>query len=327
MSEPTIDNVRFGSDGLIPAIVQDAVTGDVLMLAYLNEQALRLTVTTRQAHFWSRSRNRLWRKGETSGHTQVVDEIRINCEQNSLLLLVRQTGAVCHDGYPTCFYRRIDETGALTIVSARAFDPSDVYGAASLNPETERDQDIDALAEATRRQLGAYAYLRDHDFTSDSGTSRRLRSADENVGSRIAEELRELAGVLVGEHLHADAASDLRLEASQVIYWVLLLAVREGISWSRLRPDRALASSEDRVPVETVVALLRADASRWKTGQPDDTDLAATAHATLHLVGLACQSGSLDPLAVVTSDLDELRTRPYLAAYFGRDDGRNERGS
>ena len=108
------------TDGLAPVVVQDAVSGDVLMLAFMNDDALRLTHETGRAHYWSRSRNALWRKGETSGHEQLVDEIRVNCEQNSLLLLVRQVGAVCHDGYPTCFYRRTAPDGSLTIV-ARAF--------------------------------------------------------------------------------------------------------------------------------------------------------------------------------------------------------------
>jgi phosphoribosyl-AMP cyclohydrolase len=119
--------VQYGADGLAPVVVQDAVSGDVLMLAFMNDDALRLTQETGRAHFWSRGRNALWRKGETSGHEQLVDEIRVNCEQNSLLLLVRQVGAVCHDGYPTCFYRRTAPDGSLTIVRNRAFDPSSVY--------------------------------------------------------------------------------------------------------------------------------------------------------------------------------------------------------
>ncbi|MBA3449722.1 MAG: phosphoribosyl-AMP cyclohydrolase [Chloroflexia bacterium] len=324
MSEPAVENLKFGPDGLIPAIVQDVVTGDVLMLAYMNDEAFRRTSTTRQTHFWSRSRNTIWRKGETSGHTQIVDEIRINCEHNSLLLLVRQTGAVCHTGYPTCYYRRIDEAGDLTIVRARAFDPSAVYGGASHESEPELARDIDALGEATRQQFGAYAYLRDRGFTAQSDTSRRLRTPDGTTGTRIADELRELAGVLAGEHRHADLRSDLRLEASQVLYWVLLQALQGGVSWARLRPDRALARGDEVMPGETVVRLLRAEAARWENRQTTEHDAGATAHATLHLVGLACQSGGLDPLEVVTSDLDELRTRPYLAAYFGRDDWRDE---
>jgi len=318
MIEPTLHNLRLGIDGLIPAVVQDAVTGDVLMLASMNAEAVRLTATTRQAHYWSRSRKKLWRKGETSGHIQYVDEIRVNCEQSSLLLIVRQIGAVCHDGYPTCFYRRVEDNGELTVVRERAFDPSAVYGDTSLpqEPGPAPKHEIDPLAEATRRQFGAYVYLRDHDLTSDSRTSHLLRDVAESVGARIADELRELAGVLAREHRHTDPVHDLRLEASQVMYWVLLHALRERVTWSRLRPDRALARSDDQIPAATVVRLLRADADRWESGQLAATDAGALAHATLHLVGLACQSGGLDPLAVVKSDLEALQTRPYLAPYF-----------
>ena len=111
-------NIRFGTDGLAPVVVQDVVTGDVLMLAHMNEDALRLTYETGRAHYWSRGRNALWRKGETSGHEQLVEEVLVNCEQNSLLLLVRQVGAVCHDGYPTCFYRRTASDGSLRWILA-----------------------------------------------------------------------------------------------------------------------------------------------------------------------------------------------------------------
>lgn len=325
MSETLPEQIRFDADGLIPAVVQDVVTGDVLMLASLNAEALRLTYATGEAHFWSRSRQRLWRKGETSGHTQAVEEIRVNCERNSLLMLVRQIGAVCHDGYPTCFYRRIAADGALTVVREQAFDPAKVYGVTSVHAIGEIDGEIDSLAEATRRQFGAYAYLRDQDLTAVSRTSGRLRHPDENVPRRITDELRELAGVLDGEHRHVDRVSDLRLEASQVIYWVLLQALRERVTWARLRPDRALTPAEDHLEATTVARLLRAEADRWAGARDPDPDSSAKAHATLALVAQACQSGGLDPLFVVESDVKELQARPYLARYFGREDGRHER--
>src|SRR5215211_4312697 len=145
LSQPTI---RFGADGLAPVVVQDALSGDVLMLAYMNGDALRLTHETGRAHYWSRARNALWRKGETSGHEQVVDEIRVNCEQNSLLLLVRQVGAVCHDGYPTCFYRRAAPDGSLTIVRERSFDPSVVYSNSAPAPQPCVVEEVDPLGEA-----------------------------------------------------------------------------------------------------------------------------------------------------------------------------------
>jgi phosphoribosyl-AMP cyclohydrolase len=111
-------------------VAQDVETGDVLMVAFMNEAALAETRRTGRAHYWSRSRNRLWRKGETSGHEQLVEGIFVNCEENSVLLRVRQIGAVCHDGYPTCYYRRLEPDGSLAVVRDRAFDPDAVSGPA-----------------------------------------------------------------------------------------------------------------------------------------------------------------------------------------------------
>lgn len=99
-------------NGLIPAIVQDAENGDVLMMAYMNEESLQKTLETGLATYWSRSRQSLWCKGETSGHYQHVQEIYIDCDEDTLLLKVKQTGAACHTGNRTCFYRRLqDEAG------------------------------------------------------------------------------------------------------------------------------------------------------------------------------------------------------------------------
>lgn len=104
---------RFNADGLIPAIAQDHQSGQVLMLAWMNAEALRLTLETGQAVYWSRSRGALWRKGETSGHTQRVLELRTDCDQDSLLLLIEQTGPACHTGAQSCFYRSLNGEGSL----------------------------------------------------------------------------------------------------------------------------------------------------------------------------------------------------------------------
>ena len=318
MSEMRLPSVKFGAGGLVPAVVQDAVSGDVLMLAYMNDDALRLTQQTGRTHFWSRSRGSLWRKGETSGHEQIVDEIRVNCEQNSLLILVRQVGAVCHDGYPTCFYRRANPDGSFSVVRERSFDPSDVYRESSPAAQPGDIGGVDPLAEATRRQFGAYAYLRDNDLTGESTTSRRLRESDHDFRARIADELHELAGVLEGSHRHSDQESDLLLESSQVMYWVLLQALRDDVTWSRLRPDRALATNDEQISMSVATQLLRAEAGRWSSREQPDADMAASGHATLALVGQACACVGLDLLAVVETDLSELISRPYLAPYFGQ---------
>ena len=98
---------RFNADGLITAVAQDAGTGAVLMLAHMNAEALARTIETGEAWYWSRSRKALWRKGETSGHTQTVVELRVDCDQDAVLLRVRQVGAACHTGAGSCFYRRL----------------------------------------------------------------------------------------------------------------------------------------------------------------------------------------------------------------------------
>jgi phosphoribosyl-AMP cyclohydrolase len=106
---------RFDASGLIAAVAQDHATGQVLMLAWMNAEALRLTLETGEAVYWSRSRQQLWRKGEQSGHVQRVIEARVDCDQDAVLLRVEQTGAACHTGKRSCFYRVIGAGGTLTL--------------------------------------------------------------------------------------------------------------------------------------------------------------------------------------------------------------------
>ena len=110
-------------NGLVLAVVQDQNSREVLMCAYMNKEALEKTVETRIAHFWSRSRQSLWKKGETSGHFQKVKEIRIDCDMDSLLLLVEQVGGACHMGYRSCFYRNLEGE----VVGEKVFEPDNVY--------------------------------------------------------------------------------------------------------------------------------------------------------------------------------------------------------
>ena len=124
-----LDFARAG--GLVPAIVQDHDTGEVLMLAYMNQEAWDRTLATGRAHFWSRSRKKLWCKGETSGHIQEIREIYVDCDLDTVLLKVHQVGgAACHEGYRSCFYRKV-EGGKLKVVDTRVFDPMEVYASAS----------------------------------------------------------------------------------------------------------------------------------------------------------------------------------------------------
>jgi len=132
----TLLQPKFGPDGLIPCIVADHATGDILMFAYMNAESLEFTIRNRKAAFWSRSRSRLWVKGEQSGHTLKVVELFVDCDQDVLLLRVENAGpGACHNGYRSCFYRRLAE-GAdfdrpkalkLEFAATRTFNPADVY--------------------------------------------------------------------------------------------------------------------------------------------------------------------------------------------------------
>ncbi|WP_135821664.1 phosphoribosyl-AMP cyclohydrolase [Halostella litorea] len=123
MTEATAVDLDFGDDGLIPAVAQDADSGEVLMLAYVSPEAFERTRETGRAHYYSRSRDELWEKGATSGHVQRVEEVRVDCDGDSVLYLVEQEGGACHTGYESCFYRTADGD----VVGERAFDPDDVY--------------------------------------------------------------------------------------------------------------------------------------------------------------------------------------------------------
>lgn len=109
MTNAWLDKISWTADGLVPVIVQESGTGDILMFAWMNREALSLTVATQQAVYWSRSRNRLWHKGEESGHVQKVREIRMDCDEDVVLLVVEQIGGIaCHTGRHSCFFRKLD---------------------------------------------------------------------------------------------------------------------------------------------------------------------------------------------------------------------------
>ncbi len=114
-------------EGLIPVIIQDVETGEVLMMGWMNQKALEKTLDTNKTHFWSRSRKRIWLKGEVSGHYQLVKEIRVDCDQDVLLIKVEQVKAACHIGYRSCFFRKVNEKGELELVAKKVFEPKKIY--------------------------------------------------------------------------------------------------------------------------------------------------------------------------------------------------------
>lgn len=129
--ESVITKIDFDktADGLVPAIVQDSNTSEVLMLGFMNRDALRKTLMDGKVTFWQRSRQKLWTKGDSSGNILKFVSLRINCNDDSLLILAVPAGATCHTGHPTCYYREFeDETGAWKTITEQQFNPDDVYG-------------------------------------------------------------------------------------------------------------------------------------------------------------------------------------------------------
>ena len=122
------DQLKFTDDGLIPAIVQDATSGRVLMMAWMNRASLETTVRTGKTHFWSRSRQKFWMKGEESGHTQTVRELSFDCDGDTLLIRVDQIGAACHEGFKSCFYRAVDADGtSVRVIEPQLLKPEQIY--------------------------------------------------------------------------------------------------------------------------------------------------------------------------------------------------------
>jgi phosphoribosyl-ATP pyrophosphohydrolase/phosphoribosyl-AMP cyclohydrolase len=199
------DAVRFDDAGLVPCVMQDWNTGEVLTLAYMNAEALRLTRETGEIHFFSRSRNRLWRKGESSGNVQNVRQLRYDCDGDALVALVEPTGPACHTGERSCFYRDLDGT-ADTAVDAAAAPGEPAPAAFEALAVLER-----TLADRRdRRPEGSYTVeLLDH---------------PDRIGDKVREEADEVARA-------AAAESDERLaeEAADVLYHLEVLMLSRGV--------------------------------------------------------------------------------------------------
>jgi phosphoribosyl-ATP pyrophosphohydrolase/phosphoribosyl-AMP cyclohydrolase len=295
--------VKFDENGLIPVVIQDDTSGEVLMLAFMNREALDQTRATGKTHFWSRSRQSLWRKGETSGHEQTVKSIHVNCYENSLLIRVDQIGACCHTGFPTCYYRELTAENELVATESRQFDPDLVYGSESLPDLT--------------LWIGAYRWLADHDLVSVSGTSRLLRESNVPVlSARVADELREMAGVVTGDHVHENRSQDALLEGSQILYWLVLTSLRFGLSDSDVAEAIKAGLDADLESTGELPPRLRALADEWQ--RAFFRALAGQIIKTVAMLAEAAEATGARIGAMIDRDLAELRARPYLAEYFAR---------
>lgn len=198
--------LHFDCRGLIPVVAQDAATGQVLMLAYMNREALEKTLHTGQAWYWSRSRQSLWRKGEESGHTQTVRRVHVDCDADAILLTVDQTGAACHTGHRTCFFRTPEGAETTGNDGRVAVDILD---------------ELFALLKRRRDELPARSY-----------TSSLLQAGRAAIGEKVREEAEEL--VRAGQ-----AETDRRVveEAADLIYHAWVLLVDRGIELQDVRRE------------------------------------------------------------------------------------------
>lgn len=221
------DELSYGPDGLIPAIVQDATSGEVLMVGYMNRESLEKTLETGLTWFYSRSRQRLWQKGESSGHVQRVQEIRTDCDQDALLVRVVQEGAgACHEGYHSCFHYGVAgaEPKAMAV---KTFEPESVYGVLGEVYEVIRSR-------KERPAEGSY-------------TSYLFSSGLDKILKKIGEESAEVLISGKGEDRPALVA-----ESADLLYHLLVLWVEAGISpsdiWAELGKRRGGGGSEDTAP-------------------------------------------------------------------------------
>lgn len=214
-----IKEIRFDEKGLALAIAQDYKTKEVLMAAYMNEEALRKTLETKKAHYYSRSRQKLWLKGEESGHFQLVKDIFYDCDGDSLLLLVEQIGGACHTGHRSCFYRGVEGAAA-----AAVFDPEKVYGDKRADSET-----TDPLKALYATILDRKKNPREGSYTNylfDKGLDKILKK----VGEEAAEVI-----IAAKNESHAE----MTYEIADLMYHVSVLLARFGLKWDDIYQELA----------------------------------------------------------------------------------------
>lgn len=207
------EELRFDEHGLIPAVVQDAVTGKVLMVAYMNEEALRKTLETRTTWFYSRSRKTLWHKGETSGHVQHVERLYVDCDRDCLLVQVRQEGVACHTGFFSCFHRMVEGT---EISEPRASCPA--------SPLLAFLGDLFLIIEERAERPSPSSY-----------TARLLAEGKEKILRKVTEEATEvLLAAFEGEETRRD---HLRYEVADLLYHLLVLLKHEGLTYAEVMEE------------------------------------------------------------------------------------------
>lgn len=222
--------IRYNEAGLVPAIAVCAKTKTVLMLAYMNAESLDLTLETGYVHYYSRSRMRIWKKGETSGHTQKLKTIWIDCDEDALLLEVEQRGACCHKGYPSCFFRTLNPDKTLQERLGKRFDPKEVYG-------KKQQHTLDRLFQVIESRKAS---------TPDkSYVASLLHKGQDAIEAKVQEELLELFDASrEGDFQHTVH------EAADVIFHTLVLLSHAGVSaqsvWGELERRFGVSGHEEK---------------------------------------------------------------------------------
>jgi len=212
-----IDEISFNADGVVPAIVQDHDTGEVLMVGYMNRETFQKSLETGITHFWSRTRRKIWKKGETSGHIQKIKEVFIDCDGDALLFKVEQVKAACHTGYKSCFYRAADKaTGTWTVKGERVFIPEEVYAEA----QSPINQNTSVLQELYDVIVDRKLHPREGSYTCylfEKGIDKILKKVGE-----------ESAEVIIA--VKNGKKSEVIYETCDLIYHLLVVLVEQGIS-------------------------------------------------------------------------------------------------
>jgi phosphoribosyl-AMP cyclohydrolase / phosphoribosyl-ATP pyrophosphohydrolase len=204
-----IEQIKFDERGLVPVVVQDFNTRQVLTLAWMNAESLRRTVETKETWFFSRSRASLWHKGETSGHTQRVTDILVDCDSDTLTILVEPNGPACHTGQQTCFHNELKEADLSEEIADRLFDPGAVLN------------ELYALIETRKRDRPAGSYTT---YLFDQGLDKILKKVGEEASETIIAAKNKDASLLAGE-------------VSDLVYHLLVLMVERGVTLEQVREE------------------------------------------------------------------------------------------
>ena len=217
-----IEQLKFNEAGLIPAIVQEVSTKEVLMLAWMNREAVEKTLDTGEVWFYSRSRQKMWKKGETSGHIQKLKGFYYDCDADTLLVLAEQVGgAACHEGYSSCFHNKVQQDGTVAVEGEKKFDPAQVYGEQAPGPEVINDLFQVILSRKAERPEGSYTT-----YLFDKGVDKICKKVGE-----------EAAEVIIGAK--NNNKEELTYEASDLIYHLLVLLANQGVGTEEIYRELA----------------------------------------------------------------------------------------